>query len=477
MTASPSKPIRNPFKNAQVLVVDEGQSTLVSAKGKAQITQGPDLTTLPGKSSGPVVVIDLAARTELAYAPMAEYTQAEVLGGLALDASAYTNKRENSEIYLGAVPTVSDQGETAALLGYITRTSYATLGQDVQRAGLRLTALIPGLAVAAQALLPDGIGTFLVEVDREAYTVLLLEDGKILGRVREYYRSDNPAQDVLKSLDTLAKSEMLQDVQRVVLLGDPMLSEDTRITLLQRIPDIEVLTFSPTSLAQALHQTGTLFAILGKAEQGKTTKVLWWPLVAGLVVGLLPYGVLSTLNAGTSRQIQQTRDQIAAIQPQLAEGRALEAEIARVQDVKAKAAAITDSRVDWQRALADLVGQLPQNGGQLTARFTRLSTELPTPVAAAVAAPTPAADGTTTTPVVAAISAPSVPLPTYQLEFKAASRAAANTLITNLEQTYVLDTQTLTRNPDGSWRIQANATTKPEPIDTAAPTTTTPETP
>lgn len=475
MTAASSKPIRNPFKNAQVLVVDEEQSTLVSAKGKTQITQGPDLTTLPGKSSGPVVVIDLAARTELAYAPMAEYTPAEVLGGLALDASAYTNKRENSEIYLGAVPTVSDQGETAALLGYITRTSYATLGQDIQRAGLRMTALIPGLAVAAQALLPDGIGTFLVEVYKEAYTVLLLEDGKILGRVRDYYRSDNPAQDVKKSLDALAKSEMLQEVQRVVLLGDPTLSEDVRITLLQEIPDIEVLTFSPTSLAHALHQTGALFAIRGKTE-GQVTKAPWWPLVAGVAVGLLPYGILSALNAGTNRQIQQTRDQIAAIQPQLAEGRALESEIARVQDVKAKAAAITGSRVDWQSELADLVGQLPQNGGQLTARFTRLSTDLPAPVVADTPAPTPAADGTTTTPAAAPMPAPSVPLPTYQLEFRAASRAAANSLITNLEQTYVLDTQTLTRNPDGSWRIQATAITKPEPTPPAAPTAT-PETP
>lgn len=475
MTASPSKPIRNPFKNAQILVIDEGQSTLVSSKGKTQITQGPDLTTLPGKSSGPVVVIDLAARTELAYAPMAEYTQAEVLGGLALDASAYTNKRENSEIYLGAVPTVSDQGETAALLGYITRTSYATLGQDIQRAGLRMTALIPGLAVAAQALLPDGIGTFLVEVYKEAYTVLLLEDGKILGRVRDYYRSDNPAQDVKKSLDALAKSEMLQEVQRVVLLGDPTLSEDVRITLLQEIPDIEVLTFSPTSLAHALHQTGALFAIRGKAES-QATKAPWWPLVAGVALGLLPYGILSALNAGTSRQLQQTRDQIAAIQPQLAEGRTLESEIARVRDVKAKAAAITDSRVDWQRALADLVGQLPQNGGQPTALFTRMTTDLPAPVAATTPASTPAADGTTTTPVVTPIPAPSIPLPTYQLEFKAASRAAANALITNLEQTYVLDTQTLTRNPDGSWRIQANATTKPESTPPAA-TTATSETP
>ncbi|KQR15507.1 hypothetical protein [Deinococcus sp. Leaf326] len=471
-TAKSPKPTRNPFTNSQVLILGEGEATLVSSKGNVRTSQGPDLKTLPAKLSGPVAVIDLTKRTELAYANMAEYTPTEVLGGLMLDASAYT-KKDNRELYLNAAPTISDQDQTAALLGYIARSNYAALSQDIQRTGLHMTVLIPALAVAAQALLPDGLGTLLVEVHTDEYTVLLLENGKILGRFREFYRSDTPAQDILKSLDSLAKSDALQEVKRVALMGDATLIQNV-LTALQDVAEIEFVTFSPSGLAQLLHQHGTLFAIRGRTE-GQAKQVSWWPLVAGVALGLLPYGVLSALNAGTSRQIQQTRDQITAIQPQLAEGRALEAEIARVQDVKTKAAAITESRVDWSQALSDLTDQLPQSAGQLTARFTRLSTDLPAPVAAATPVATTAADGTTT-PVVAPIPAASVPLPTYQLEFKAASRAAATALITNLEQTYVLDTQTLTRNPDGSWRIQANATTKPATTESAA-TAATPETP
>lgn len=477
MTASPpklAKPTTNPFKSAQILVVGEGQSTLVGSKGNVQTTQGPDLTTLPGKPGGPVVVIDLAARSELTYAAMAEYTPAEVLGGLQLDASAYT-KRDNAEIYLGAFPTISDRDETAAMIGFINRANYATLSQDVQRTGLRMTTLIPGLAVATPSLLTDGRGTLLVEMHSGSYTVLLLEDGNILGRIKEFYRTEQLAQDVFDTLGTLVQSKAVQQVDRVALMGEPTLVEETAAILHEKVPDIEITTFSPAGLAHLLHRSAPLFALRGRS-QAEATKAPWWPLVAGVALGLLPYGILSALNAGTNRQIQHTQDQIAAIQPQLAEGRALESEIARVQDVKAKAAAITDSRVDWQRALADLVGQLPQNGGQPTALFTRLSTDLPAPVAVATPAPTPAADGTTTTPAAAPIPAPSIPLPTYQLEFRAASRAAANSLITNLEQTYVLDTQTLTRNPDGSWRIQATAVTKPESTPPVAPTAT-PETP
>lgn len=467
MAKTPRKSQKRSPPPTHVLVLAPDGATLVDRKGRAQ-PLNPDAAPR-SRQSGRVLTVDLTPLSDTTFVPLPGLSAGEVQSAVRLTPGEYLPNTIHGDSQLGVLPTVDDQGTTAALIAFAPTDELSTLQARLARTGLTPIGVEPALVTALHHA--GDVGTVVLHMQGHQYVGLLLERGQVIARTREAAASTSEQRvgQIYGMIGGLASLLSPPDhtVEHVILLGEPDTVSTMQASIEQSNPDVRVSVLRGEDLARLALTNPPLTAIqslkptTSRAAAG--SQRVWWPLGVGLALGVLPALVLGVQNAGIRNTMQAQQTILDQQTVPLQEHAALLTREVEAQRIVQEADAILGSRVDWRERLTRVTDQLPEDDGEYEVQFLTLlaSARLPAPPPA----PAPSAEDASGTPnpepTPAVPVKPTKPDVTYTFTALAESRAAATTAIANLERAYRLNLEELGREPEGGWRLRGSMQERP----------------
>ena len=468
MAKTPRKSQKRSPPPTHVLVLAPDGATLVDRKGRAR-PLNPDAAPRR-RQRGRVLTVDLTPLSDTTFVSLPGLSSGEVQSAVRLTPGKYLPNTMHSDCQLSVLPTVDDQGTTAALIAFAPTDELSTLQARLARTGLTPIGVEPAIITALHHAGDEG--TVVLHVQGHQYVGLLLERGQVIARTREAAASTIEQQvgQLYAMIGGLANLLSSPDhtVEHVILLGEPDTVSTMQASIEQSNPDVRVSVLRGEDLARLALTNPPLTVIQATSRTPASSQRVWWPLAVGLALGVLPALMLGLQNAGIRNTMQEQQTILDQQTAPLQEHAALLAREAEAQRIVQEADAILGSRVDWRERLTRVIDQLPKDGGEYEVRVLTLlaSARPPAPPPAPAPSAEDASSGTSNPePTPAVPVKPTKPDVTYTFTALAKSRAAATTAITNLEQAYRLNLEELGRDPEGGWRLRGSMQERP-PLET-----------